>query len=1477
MSAGDERTPSSVSLVQLLTPEEEAAILAEYGVQGLDDDLLPIPAVSQFCSEYGNTNVFLTGGVPEEEDEVSQETVSIPDDELRHYPLDSLLYKRTNILGREVPVTLTSLVSNALDNIRGNADGRTVAGDASGMQLREVLRRGREEECRAFLLTQGTPAQDVTPQIITGMMHSSNDAGDDTLLKESDCLLKQADALLLRTHVVDRHADPMLLRDLEAIRLVEEVFTHDAVDVALEKEGLFGDDETVETLAKARELLTRCGQTFQRNAPNTKKSPLPTYEADDQPNVATAEINVETSDPVRAAVMKENADWAPPSLFAFEYCPTSAEREELTVWDTLLAKYEVRDVRDGLPNVEIVSGSTLPAAMPHTSEVLRSIEGMASRDEGREQTATEELRRQVQEDRVVHKDHKAFQEHQDQLGLLAFDTFTTHLDRLVAPTEKELDVRRTIAVEHAQEAKVPDCSAQSVKHAAVSLEVIKRMAERERFMAQREAQEHRRMRAEDARIERIHREQMEHLEKIREAMAHCVHEFDREYLQLRSSELSSYQDLCNSQQEHLALSRQAESLRHIQATKQMTTDIMVAYDLVKCLIEDAECAAYGALKVQQQTDRHTLDKLLAERRLVEEERKRTEEAARLRAFEVERDRRMSLHGPTTLFILALACDKTPSVRSYDWERLKVLEEEAHESTRWVRSEETMLSTLTGAIDEELTCRHAIGRKSHQQHLKLQSSSRPTTATSSPRMDSLPVTGICLDSSTLERLIAQSVAEAKVDPFHAAYYFQSLSCALENISSVNFLSLGSAELQTERQDVVHRHWAREHGVLIAPLVRDLDLGNNCLNRLSLVDLLKTFPNLVKLKVNDNNMDSLDERAEGGESPPFSSLRGVVAAQQNALAERTCIKELDISSNHLDSVAVVGKYLLASLTCLIGYANRITQLHALGTCTRLQCVELNRNKIENLEGLGTLSLLQVLNLGDNNLTHLDTVECNPILRSLYVSHNAISYLPRQTCHLVFLNQLFINHNHLTVIPKNALMWVPLLTVFHAESNALEDISGLSHCLRLRSLNISFNRLKSVESLSPLFVCRKLSSLDISENPMYAAGDGSTPLEIKTLLIQRLPALRELNKEPVTNTLQTNRSTWDDTLYLLFRGMASHLDAYANATHGATVDCLLTDLEVARDTVEICSRRRQRAAQAVEEQLRERLQSTHREYIPALHRLSSQVENQAEVSQLTSTLFALRALRESTPLYKACNRHVTSPLYAERCRMFTESRARRRLTEWMYGCGLIRRARRQLQQLRATYQKTEGFRRERAARRIQSLWRGAALRSRLQRILHLQDEHSDEELEKVEVNFAVPALEDYKSIGQLLQTALLSKEDDFPRFVVPEALRAPSEIMELPRSGSAPTQEQLQLSQADGVGLKNLPLGRLRPSSENISRPVATTPHTQLEAEWGSTIAAQIERKKKKMNRAHQENMRQEFMLDPLNARKQMYSGGVPRKQK
>lgn len=1412
-------------LVYDLTEEEEAVLLAEYGVVGAYDDLLCLPAASKFKSELdGGVNVFLTGaaggdgGQDEDGSAASRALAAALPEELLYNPIEALLLKYTSGMDRGAPNSL-------LDDLSGlhRATSQVRREEEEGNdRFHRVLAAARSEGDRAFRRVCGW----------TTGGRSLADLSTDSVLDEATALLRRCEAVMAAPTVVDPLTDELLRQRLAH---VEELIGLDEAPVGSE-----GDDaESLVVLRRAADLGVKL-----RHAVATADSDTPANRTDPQ----TAELP-----PFTEELAEE------PTLFAFDFVPTREEAEATRAWDTIA----VNDTAAG--------PLTFPASKPREhlapGDLLARLRNFEAEQERGTEVINERFAARFANARL--RDSECRPMEHESTGVQVLAPFASAIERLL-PALVSSTPRLECSAEALREAALEKPRlALPAKDQASSVVEIQRQAALHLRMMELEAIEARAMRHEDARMTRAVAHADAAVARIAELIAKAQARREDEHSALAREESAAFTALMDRRQRHLDLMARAVSIREMKAAAALAEAITAEYDGVSRELAAEEATERNSLRTALGAGCGVAAERAAARLSAEQRRAIEDETARRRAFTAHH---VKLH------VYSAAQPSATAPRGAAMSRREVLALELDAVTSWTLKNSKGLGETVAALTEEIRrCTEELQPRRARFH------SDATTQSPVPE-DASP--GI-LSATSMKRLISRQLAAAARDPARAARYFDAVSLALDDLSGIEYTSVRSLHVDPADPAVA--------ALAVAPLVRTLNLGSNQLRGVSVPALLWVFPSLRDLDLSDNQLRTLDDRGarvpeqafspagRSGSMTSAAALRGVAAARQNTLAQRCTLESLNLSSNILSDLDAVGEWLPASLKHLTAVANKLTSLASLQRCQRLATLDLTRNAVSSLDHLQSLSLLQEVNVCDNRISSFgeEIPRHNMLLTKAYLSSNpTLSHIAGGGECLLFLRQLFLNDCAVESVTTDTFPWMPSLSILHMQGNRITDISGLVKCPRLTNLNVAFNRLPDVAALAPLGVCEGISTLDLRENPLMKVGAVSSAAPLAET-VRLLPRLAELNGEPVPTGTSAAMS---GRLLAAFPPSTSDMAALL-------MDSLQCDERTLRDVTHIFGVRRIRSAEALEDKLS--IRARDRDALAVGCVTSTEARHRQHVLTLAHLLSTLRRVADvarAEGSSAAANRHFVNPIYAERERGMKEQWARGRLVDFLCGVALCRRAKAELAVLRVARTKTDGYRREMAARRIQPVWRGAVIRSRLSRILgRNNDGDDDDEFQKVDMDFdaaAAAALQPATVADLLMQAVSAGRAtavngELFPRFNVPATVVnplstpglqfVPSEAVSFsasdslktvrpgtsPEGASVPPDAQCQ-NRPGSDGASNRPLA---PHPPRVGAPMPAT----VDSAWGAGVAAQIQKKNRKLQRVHQEYTRREFVLDPLHAKR------------
>ncbi len=250
----------------------------------------------------------------------------------------------------------------------------------------------------------------------------------------------------------------------------------------------------------------------------------------------------------------------------------------------------------------------------------------------------------------------------------------------------------------------------------------------------------------------------------------------------------------------------------------------------------------------------------------------------------------------------------------------------------------------------------------------------------------------------------------------------------------------------------------------PLLEDVKFANNQFEGLS----LKGNTTITHLNLDNVKMDTLDMSG-------CSSLRSL-ESRNSGLKEVnvsgcTSLEVLNLYNNKLDSLDVAEctklKELVTwgspltnldlshnpALTTLYVHSGKLTELDVTRNpeLKELYC----RNNLLTTLDVSHNPKLERISCGSNQLTALN-ISNNPLLVGLYFENNNISAINLSTAPL--LEELLCSGTGLFSLELNDHEYLELLL---CQENRLEGTLDLSHCIRLREVNVSDNQLYTIQA--------------------------------------------------------------------------------------------------------------------------------------------------------------------------------------------------------------------------------------------------------------------------------------------------------------------------------------------------------------------------------------------------------------------------------
>ncbi|ESL08124.1 hypothetical protein TRSC58_04179 [Trypanosoma rangeli SC58] len=1489
--------------------EEEAALLVEYGVKGPYDELLGFPAASNCVFSNGRRDIFLTGTGYGDNNDGDSNPDRANARACQHvdstWPLECLLLRHTNLISFTTATPLWDGLNGVLTDATKtlsfisprdvvSVEGPDVVGGAAAAASIEK-EEGAVEAKDASLTTN----------------LNQHEGGDAELLATIDEVLQEADKVLAkRVHHVDPMTEIYLLEKQRGVEEEERCWSPIHCDsttcTALRGSDIDSEDEG--------ELKDENGETevkhlFAYEFGPTAEEQLVLREWDDVVLQCEQQLEIALSNPAGSELAVAGGD----------------DKMSIAAEAFLLPALRAAEVHDAV-------STRLPTHSSWVSQqgkILESIAMMEAKDSELQTAASQQLEEARKERR-----HPRRVPH----GQIEFEPFLTRVNQLLPPNEMEVKLETADLLSFEGEVEMASATSGDQTPVAgakgpsqmLAVEQIQRRAQREGFRMRCETHEAWCMQEEERKATCRLQWCEEEIKRIQDEMQRCLLEASNTFERLLVEERSAYQELSHLERQHTLESKQRECLRLEEVRSQRVRELLKEHaggrheimtmeeEAATKLTQEAEELSRELLRCQEQEGTaHVITTLQcwnlaewADKYGTHEEM--TNEVALQTTAESWRRLQSYVSTPTSRADM-------PPLPVGNALRLRSLRREHNVRGKWIHECIQNIRNAASALEE---CAHGLDEKTGhppRPGIRLGNSvpANLSTVETDASHSALDNTAVCLDAKLAKQLQPIVFNGVKRNVREAAQLCHTLSFALEQIASVDFASLSTLEVCTTGGV---GDGGEKHMTSVAPLVHELDLGGNALPTLPLDDLLRVFPSIRRLNLSDNGLKNLTCRA--------ASMRGVSDAHTHSLAQASHLFYLDVSMNELKNVEAIGKLFAYQLRSLVLYSNHIDSLLPLAPCGLLETLEASRNRISSLSELQPFALLQTLDLSENCLVTWDALTQHVLLQNLYLSRNHIGLLPKKLS-LSFLRQLFMNENQLETLPSECFRWLPFLSVLHLENNKLRDISGLAHCLRLTTVGLAFNQLQQVEDLSPLAACKKLQILSVSENPFTSKKDDNSSVasaKVRLTLIAWFPQLSELNNEEVSDEdhrIALSGETMWITPFSMVRCLrrqvhesavcdawhwpcgltvedvqqtcctmefySQHMDSkgvYAAMFAALTSDLALTTLQKEQEVRATVRRRRHHDALHVEEALERRMRESKRRLNPAVHRLSDKVDERNR-REARATLRQHLTYLQTMPNVVA-NVHVRSVLYHERMQAHQEAKAKVIICEWARLRLLGRQAKRELAALKAAAYAESRRRYEAAARVIQPVWRGAALRSRFKRILH-DDADDEEEFTHVSLDFVddSKATGEEDGVGAVLQRVLQS-HGALPNFSIQSySARVPNVegVLDgylLPRASSAVPNGTVPLTEKDRRRPESQPQGgttllsqqRVQPQQEEgmgqSQPPSSRLSSARVDEGWGAMVSSQIWKRQKKMERLQREHLRREFMKDPLKAKRALGGG-------
>ncbi|CAD2219937.1 Leucine-rich repeat/Leucine rich repeat/Leucine Rich repeat, putative [Angomonas deanei] len=238
------------------------------------------------------------------------------------------------------------------------------------------------------------------------------------------------------------------------------------------------------------------------------------------------------------------------------------------------------------------------------------------------------------------------------------------------------------------------------------------------------------------------------------------------------------------------------------------------------------------------------------------------------------------------------------------------------------------------------------------------------------------------------------------------------------------------------------------------------------------------------------------------------------------EWASLKDLDLSRCALKEAAMLTQF--PALNVLILHHNSFASLDTLPAFRNLKALNLAFNRLGSSplsntpigQALSKLPVLESLSLESNLITDLTRHELNlPSLLFLNLRGNEIQNLDRSLDRLPALHELLLDRNKLKTFGPNAFNGTPRLTVLSASENTLRSIEGVSRLSKLKSLDISLNRIADTNALLVELENSSVSALNCQGNPV------ARKAQYRYTVVGGLPSLKVLDKQNVSQAEREN----------------------------------------------------------------------------------------------------------------------------------------------------------------------------------------------------------------------------------------------------------------------------------------------------------------------------------------------------------------------
>ncbi|XP_065188920.1 uncharacterized protein LOC135819612 isoform X2 [Sycon ciliatum] len=210
------------------------------------------------------------------------------------------------------------------------------------------------------------------------------------------------------------------------------------------------------------------------------------------------------------------------------------------------------------------------------------------------------------------------------------------------------------------------------------------------------------------------------------------------------------------------------------------------------------------------------------------------------------------------------------------------------------------------------------------------------------------------------------------------------------------------------------------------------------------------------------------------PPGEPVRDHREAPRN----QPPFQVLDMSGQGLQELPAAEKGVVFGSMTL--QKNCLKSLHKLWSFPLLLYLDVSGNQLRSLSGVQELRALRVLKATRNSIERISHIEDLAQLRILSLGHNKIEYIEGLN-RLVRLEALHLSRNRISVL--SGLRTLGNLRELHMRRNKLTHVlpnSGISDCLWLEFVDISYNRIQELKDIEGVFPLPNLGHLVTKGNP-------------------------------------------------------------------------------------------------------------------------------------------------------------------------------------------------------------------------------------------------------------------------------------------------------------------------------------------------------------------------------------------------------------